>query len=223
MKRLLPYITAFILFPLIFIAATCEGPTQSNCKADSLMLILKDTTSWPYGNADSTDITSLGPLDNSYAQRLRNGTWQIRNAPTAINELIKAINQRDKECDTLRRSVLAATLSGDSIFVHLVHRTLDTSGGWLFPMTTYKNILEFKFRNPYIDSVKAWKNVATAAHLTNERLTLSIQDLTFERDAEIRYRDEMIAVWKSRVDSAAKIIKRQSEQLANSTYNKPKH
>lgn len=64
----------------------------------------------------------------------------------------------------------------------------------------------------------AWKNIVSINHITIERLNLSIQDVTFELEAEI----EQKAKYKNRLDSAIAIIKRQSDQLVNSIYNKPK-
>lgn len=60
-----------------------------------------------------------------------------------------------------------------------------------------------------IDSVNAWKNIAAINHISIERLNNSLQDLSYEIDA----RDEQIAKFKNRLDSAIVIIKRQNEQL----------
>lgn len=75
-----------------------------------------------------------------------------------------------------------------------------------------------KTRTKLLDSIRAWKNVVAINHVNLERLNMTAQDLTLEIEA----RDEQIAKYRNRLDSAAAIIKRQNEQLANSIYNKQK-
>lgn len=68
---------------------------------------------------------------------------------------------------------------------------------------------DIKLMRMATDSLKAWKNVVAINHISIDRLNNSLQDLTYE----LEEREERIAKFKNRLDSAIVIIKRQNEQL----------
>ena len=64
------------------------------------------------------------------------------------------------------------------------------------------------------DSVRAYKQLVTINHLTIERLNASLQDVSFDLNAEREHFQDMRAKYENRLDSAVAIIRRQQEQLS---------